>query len=91
MEDILGYIEQAKAEQLTHLDLGQYKFTELPDALFELTHLESLSLTDYYETWDEVSLVCKSVDHTYNTEAQTATNVGCMIFQCCPIYRNSNV
>jgi hypothetical protein len=46
MESLSDYINQAKNSQQIHLDLGQYRLTELPDALFELTQLESLNLGD---------------------------------------------
>jgi hypothetical protein len=47
---VLEKIWQAKQTRATRLDLGNCGLTELPDALFELTWLEELILSD--EWWE---------------------------------------
>ena len=53
MTQALELIQNAKRTRATRLDLGNCGLSELPDALFELTWLEELILSDM---WDEYSL-----------------------------------
>jgi internalin A len=48
MEQALILIKEAKEQGLTRLDLGNCGLKELPDALFELTWLEELILSNRY-------------------------------------------
>ena len=46
-QQALRLIAQAKQTRATRLDLGNCGLTELPDALFELTWLEELTIEGY--------------------------------------------
>lgn len=84
MKSVADVIKQAKEQRLTHLDLGMFALTELPDELFELTWLESLSLGDYYDYWDDAEQCYKGIDHSYDFGKDQATGAGCQLSELPP-------
>jgi internalin A len=56
---VLEIIWQAKQTRATRLDLGNCGLTELPDALFELTWLEELNLSNWWYEFENEEIINK--------------------------------
>ena len=71
-ERALKLIAEAKSTRATRLDLGNCGLTELPDALFELTWLEELILSN---KWSEYSLKKKKWEEVKSQNKGEANNI----------------
>ena len=69
----LQLIEKEKRERTGYLDLGNCGLSELPEELFELTWLKTLTLSSIWRDWDEskhsiniIELQSDQIDKNYD-------------------------